>query len=343
LEELLRKRLSQSVLSDYFCRFGRWFAHRVCRHLQGLEVDPSRDLFFGFNTNCLEALEWLRTQGVFTVVDQVDPGRVEENVVLEEAARWPGWATTASRFSQEYWDRLSAEWAAADIVLVNSEWSADALVRQGVPRSKLLIVPLAIEATRAPLQPANPGGALKVIWIGSVILRKGIQYLVEAARLLETARIEFLLAGPIGISPEALRSFPSNIKPLGRVTRDQLSTVFRQGHVFVLPTLSDGFAITQLEAMAHGLPVIATPNCGQVVTDGVDGFIIPPRDSQCLAETLLRLNSDRDLLRFLSSNALLTVRKYDAPSSARLLHREVIRNIQNRNLCRFFSKAQTES
>jgi glycosyltransferase involved in cell wall biosynthesis len=50
--------------------------------------------------------------------------------------------------------------------------------------------------------------------------------------------------------------------------------------------LSDGFAITQLEAMAYGLPVIATPNCGRVVTAGVDGQIIPPRNSEALAKAI---------------------------------------------------------
>jgi glycosyltransferase involved in cell wall biosynthesis len=86
-----------------------------------------------------------------------------------------------------------------------------------------------------------------------------------------------------------------------------------------LPTISDGFAITQLEAMAHGLPVITTPNCGQVVTDGVDGFIVPVRDSQALADAIARLDGDRPLLRTMSANTLLTVQKYDLPSNARLI------------------------
>ena len=58
--------------------------------------------------------------------------------------------------------------------------------------------------------------------------------------------------------------------------------------MFVLPTLSDGFAITQLEAMAHGLPVVATPNCGRVVTDGEDGLIVPPADADALASAIDR-------------------------------------------------------
>jgi hypothetical protein len=103
--------------------------------------------------------------------------------------------------------------------------------------------------------------------------------------------------------------------------------VFRPGdapkmpaHVLVLPTLSDGFAVTQLEAIAHGLPVVTTPNCGNVVTDGMDGFIVPPpRDSQALADVLARFDDDRPLLSAMSGNTLLTIQKYDLPSDAGMI------------------------
>lgn len=319
-----------------FIRFGRWFAEAIARHLSRLTFDPLRDLFFGFNTNCLEALEELKPRGVFSVVDQVDPGKVEEDMVIEESERWPGWAKFPGRLPDAYWQRLKQEWDLADRVLVNSEWSAHALVQQGVPAEKIIVVPLAIELSaerKAP--PVNPRGTLKALWLGSVILRKGIQYLVEAARLLKNQPIEFLLAGPIGISDEAVRSFPANMKALGRVTRSQIADIYRQAHVFVLPTISDGFAITQLEAMSHGLPVIATPNCGRVVTHGEDGLIVPARDSFALAEALARLDSDRELLRAMSRNALRSVAKYDLPSNARLINEAVAR-------CRGMAPLETE-
>jgi glycosyltransferase involved in cell wall biosynthesis len=72
---------------------------------------------------------------------------------------------------------------------------------------------------------------------------------------------------------------------------------YTRADVFVLPTISDGFALTQLEAMAHGLPVITTPNCGRVVTDGVDGFLIPPRDPAALARAIHVLAEDPERLQ----------------------------------------------
>lgn len=319
---LRKQNLTNEELSGEFCRFGERFASLVRGHLRRQELDSSNDFFFGFNTNCLETLEHLRERGITTVVDQVDPGKVEEDLCVEEAERWAGWARVPGRMSPGYWDRLRAEWHIADLVLVNSEWSAEALIRQGVSREKLIVVPLALDAPRRKPRPELTHSAgLKVLWLGSVILRKGIQYLAEAAKLLEGSRIEFTLAGPVGISEKAVRSFPANMKLVGTVTRDQVAQLYQSSQVFVLPTLSDGFAITQLEAMSHGLPVVTTPNCGKVVTDGADGWIVPARNGPALAEALRHLQSNPDLLKAMSDNAVATAAKFDLPSNAASIHR----------------------
>jgi glycosyltransferase involved in cell wall biosynthesis len=101
----------------------------------------------------------------------------------------------------------------------------------------------------------------------------------------------------------------------GKVSRDRTDEFYRSADLFVLPTLSDGFALTQLEAMAHGLPVIATPNCGEVVTDGVDGLIVPASDSNALAEAFQLLIQDPEKLRSMSE---ATTAKVEQFSPARL-------------------------
>ena len=100
------------------------------------------------------------------------------------------------------------------------------------------------------------------------------------------------IVGPIGISREALASAPSNLRFEGPLPRIETGAAYRWADVFVLPTLSDGFAVTQLEAMAHGLPVVATPNCGDVVTHERDGLIVPIRDPHALARGIGRLTFD---------------------------------------------------
>jgi glycosyltransferase involved in cell wall biosynthesis len=138
-----------------------------------------------------------------------------------------------------------------------------------------------------------------VLWLGQVNLRKGIQYVAPAARLLPG--VDFEIAGPLAISDKAVAEFPPNVRFLGRITRDRTVDLYRQADVFILPTVSDGFALTQLEAMAQGVPVVTTPNCGDVVTDGKDGLIVPARDSEALARAIALLDSDRSLLESMSA------------------------------------------
>ncbi len=281
-----------------YIEVGKKFACAVRDRLRQSNSIISDTIFFGYDTGSLETLEYLKERGVRCVLDQMDPNRVEIGLVQEEEKRWSGWAIGDTVVPEAYFKRREQEWALADFVVVNSEFSRQALIQQGVPREKLVVVPLCYETeagghelevrsqesgVRGQRSEARP---LKVLFLGQVILRKGIQYLIEAAKLLVAEPVHFDVVGPIGISEAAVKSAPRNMTFHGRVNRDQAKAWYQQADVFVLPTLSDGFALTQLEAIAHGLPVIVTPNCGEVVTDGADGVIVPARDANGLAHAI---------------------------------------------------------
>jgi len=326
-DALLNRKRERTMEEQYleYLRLGRRFASAVTAHLRGQNFDAEQDVFLGFNTGCLETFELMRERGIVTICDQIDPARVEEELVLEETQRWPGWQKQPGQIPQAYWQHMSAEWAAASMVLVNSEFSRQALIKQGVPAEKMFVVPVAYEAEKAHL-PArrNVDGPLTVLWIGTVNLRKGIQYLIEAAKLLkDNPRIRIVVAGPVAISQSAVASAPSNVQFVGRITRDQTDEWYRKADVFVLPTISDGFAVTQVEAMAQAMPVIATPNCGTVVTHGVDGLIVPIRDPVALADAISTLDSDRKLLHQMSYKALDASTHFYLPRQAQLLEEAV--------------------
>jgi glycosyltransferase involved in cell wall biosynthesis len=313
-----KKPTIEQTYLDYL-RIGKRFDQAVARDLEKPgRLDPSQDAFFGFNTASLHTIQSVKSRGVRNVVDQIDPGKIEEDMVFAEAAKWPGWETAPGRVPQVYWDHMAAEWAAADLVLVNSDWSRKALLLQGVPDEKICIVPVAYEPEVGPIPlPRRGNQPLTILWLGSVILRKGIPYLIEAAKLLADTDLKFIIAGPLGITPQALATAPANMSFIGRVTRDQIDAVYQQADVFVLPTISDGFAVTQVEAMSKGLPVIATPNCGTVVTDGVDGLIVPAGDGAALAKAIVKLDQDRALLAEMSHNAFLRSTQFLLPNQAR--------------------------
>ena len=298
---------------------GKWFSEKVVDYLAWRGTSMRGKIVFSYDTTALELFTWAKECGAICVLGQMDPGRFEADLVRAEESVWPGWAARDGVVPEAYYQRREAEWRLADRIVVNSRWSLDALVKQGVPAEKLVVIPLCYERLERTEDGSWKTGAgnikaasyasaagdrvvwtrdrpLRALFLGQVILRKGIQYLIEAAKLLQDAPVHFDVVGPIGISQVAMNSAPANVTFHGRTERKEARKWFERSQVFVLPTISDGFAITQIEAMAHGLPVIATPNCGEVVTDGEDGFIVRPRDANSLAEAVRRYLKESGLL-----------------------------------------------
>jgi glycosyltransferase involved in cell wall biosynthesis len=318
IKDRLRWRLlrpnSDHARYQHHVEVGRTFASNIVADLRRTIDDPGDYVFFGYDTGCYEVLDWFEGTDGFTILDQIDPGRVEKQIVLEENERWPGWAEYVPVLHPPHYERIEAEWELASVVMVNSEWSRQALVQQGVPEDKIEIIPIAyepqIDLSPEDLQTSSDRDDFRVLWLGTVILRKGIPYLLKAAEQLQGSGVQVDVVGPIGITEDAVRSAPGNVTFHGSVPRDEVSRWYRRADVFVLPTLSDGFAITQLEAMAHGLPVIATPNCGRVVDHGENGLVVPTRDADRLAEAISTLASDRSRLREMRRKALASLAPY---------------------------------
>jgi glycosyltransferase involved in cell wall biosynthesis len=314
----VRRLAAQGRSHEAYLQTDSAFASAVAR----LKLPP-HDVFFGYSYASLEMLAAEKKRGVLTVLDQIDPGAVEFRIVADEMKQHPEIAGPPPEFPSAYYERSRREWELADVIVVNSEWTREAIIAEGAERAKIEILPLAYETVKETTGPRDNGtvgpkvsgqwsvvsspstvvsghvvrSPLKVLWLGQVNVRKGIHYLMAAAKLLANEPVHFNVVGPIYILPAAVASASRSMTFHGPISRDRAAEWYRQSDVFVLPTLSDGFAITQLEAMAHGLPVVTTPCCGDVVSDGVDGFIVPPRDADALVKTFQRYLARPDLLR----------------------------------------------
>ncbi len=306
---------------DQHLRFGREFSTWSARF-----CNEQSSAYIGFSSGALEGLRAAKRYGMLAITDQTGPGLTEEIIVRQERRRWPGWEMDDKDIPSAYFDRLEQEWDEADSIIVNSGWSRAALIQQGVAPEKIHVVPLAFEKSEAAqkLTPARrpPQGRMTVLWLGTVNLRKGFPYAVEAARILEKHPVDFVFAGPSTISLDRVK-LPSNVRILGRVPRIETQRHYQQSHLFILPTMSDGFALTQLEAMAAGLPVIATRHCGEVVEDGISGVLVPEADGKSMADVILRfLDGELDLEAF-SSNALRRVEDFSLERVSHILAKVV--------------------
>jgi glycosyltransferase involved in cell wall biosynthesis len=277
----------------------RWFESNVVWFLRSqLSTLDYQPVLLSYSYSALGPLRYAKSQGWKTVLVQIDPGPEEERIVAEEVARVPELAGDWQPAPPEYWGSWREEADLADRIVVNSEWSREGLVRTGVPREKLSIIPLAYETPDVGRQQSEVGTArlypdsftnerpMRVLFLGQVNLRKGAARLLEAARILRDEPVEFWMVGPVQIANAGTLTRGARTKWFGPVTRKQAVEKYRAADVFILPTLSDGFAITQLEAQAYGLPVISSRFCGNVVQNGRNGLILEEPSAACFAAAI---------------------------------------------------------
>jgi len=311
----------QGNLSKYrsYMKIGERFTQKAETKLIEMQKSDEFNVVFGFNTCSLEVMRRFEAADIKTILSQIDPCQTEIRMVKEEQQVWKGWEEFSLDVPEEFIERIRAEWEVADCIIVNSHFSKTALVEQGVNSSKISVLPLAYEnepdyGTAAEHVNSEKNfselSPMIVLFLGQVILRKGVQYLIEAAKTLINEPIRFEIIGPLGLSRDVLAKMPENVIIRGPIPRAQTKLVYQAADLFILPTLSDGFAITQIEAMSYGLPVIATSNCGNVVTDALDGRIIPTRNSQAIKDAILEYLHNPKMREKHRKNALLKSKSF---------------------------------
>ncbi|MEX0643450.1 MAG: glycosyltransferase family 4 protein [Pirellulales bacterium] len=249
-------------------------------------------IVFSYAHSCRKLFHLAKEAGIRTVLGQFDPGPLQADIADREHAAHPQFRTSWKRYSDSYVQAWWDEVRLADNVLVNSTHSKDCLVRVGVPVEKIATIPLVYlpPATHNPERnyprTFNRDRPLRVLFLGQVILLKGIARLIDAAKLLKDEAIDVRIVGPTNIDNlgDLCRGLPVNY--VGSVPRDEVSREYQNADVFILPTLSDGFAITQLEALAWRLPVVTTTYCGEVVKNQVNGIALSEPTAENIANTL---------------------------------------------------------
>lgn len=271
------------------------------------------DIFHGWTTECIHSLEEARRTGAKTIVERPAPHPAGTRRLLRE--EYDRWGIPFSREEGIRWMRridlgfreetvAPAEFALADRVVVQSEFGVHSFLEEGFPRERLVLLPRAADIGDYP--PRSPEKKrFRVLFVGMVCLRKGVLDLARAWVDLSLPGGELWVVGEVHdeIVPllKPYRDHPS-IRFFGHV-RKGVSRMFSVADVFVLPSVVEGSAKTTYEAMAAGLPVITTANAGSVVRDGVDGFIVPIRDSEAIREKILDLYRNRDMAEAMGESA----------------------------------------
>lgn len=311
------------VKSRHLSVYDRWifYGSRFCNRTIGAlrnRANSTAKYLCGYTCANLELTRYARDNGHQAVHMQIDPGKSYYDTRRAEWERYPDFEAQPETPTASFLARINQEWSEARYVIVNSAYSLQCLVDQGVDEKKIHVVPLSYSAPD--VQPGfdrfEAPSRLEVLWVGNINLVKGFHYFAEAARELSGAEFHFSAAGIPHLNRAYISRCEQHIDFKGHLPFAELNQLYERCHVLVFPTLSDGFGLVQLEAMSHGLPVVCTPHCGQVVQDGVNGFVVPIRSSASIVEKLQFLKNNPEALCQMAMNAYHYSRKYDLQAYA---------------------------
>ncbi len=246
--------------------------------------------------------------GAFTICDRGSSHILFQQAILEEeyercGLKWGG-------IDPRVIERELAEYDYCDQIWVPSRFSFNSFVQHGVSPSKLVLNPYGVDLST--FQPMPKGDdVFRVLFVGSISMRKGVGDLIEACASAGIPGENLRLVGACEPDGRALlERYKDQFRLIGAIPRGQLATYYNEASVLVLPSVEEGLGLVMAQAMACGVPVIASTNTGgnDFFTDGVEGFIVPIRDPHAIAERVVRLREDLSLREKMSQAALARVR-----------------------------------
>lgn len=284
-----------------------WGGEEFCR-LINLDCDWSCSAVYSFNTASLGIFDTAGRMGIRKILEQtIAPYVIESEICELERSRYQGWEVRIEKgaaSSVRYIERERSELESADAVICGSEYVRKCVGAVLGSASKCVVVPYGVNAPDSIAPRAAPEGRpIRVLFVGSLCLRKGIQYVAECAAKMK-GRAEFVAVGPSLLTEKGLQTVAASIRVVGSVPRAAMDDYWNWADVLILPSLCEGSATVTYEALSRGVPVICTEETGSPVCDGVDGFLVQTGASEAIVEKLELMMADANIVQELSGNAL---------------------------------------
>jgi len=214
-----------------------------------------------------------------------------QRLLREEAERYPEWEPTlgGTRDSAEKLARKTRELELAELVICPGAFVLESLPAKARSEKQCLVAPFGSPSIAAGTEfPERKEGPLRVLFAGALTQRKGLADLFAAMKLLKTPAVQLVVMGSLlRPLPWYREQFPDFIYEEPR-PHEAFLELMRTCDLLVLPSIVEGRALVQQEAMACGLPVIATRNAGaeDLIVDGETGFLVPIRSPEAIAEKI---------------------------------------------------------
>jgi len=274
---------------------------------------PDCDLYVGLSGSALPAGKKAHQRGAKFVCDRGSSHiRVQNQLLIEEHGLWN---TPFAGIDPRTIAREESEYEEADYITVPSSFVYRTFVEQGIPANKLRLLPYGVNLSRfQPVDKADPQ-RFDILFVGGMSLRKGVQYLVQAYQKLKHPRKSLTFVGTPSLRLiEVLTArglWPEDAIVLGHIQQTKLKQIMGRSHVLVLPSIEEGLAMVMAQAMACACPVIASNHTGaeDLITNGLEGFVVPVRNVDALTEKLQLLADEPELRSVMGQHALQKVQK----------------------------------
>ena len=268
------------------------------------------DAFIGISGSGLLTGRKVQSRGGKFICDRGSTHqRYQENIVAEEHRRW---GVPPLQEAAHISLREEIIYAQADAITVPSTAAKRSFVAMGVDAAKVHVIPYGVRLDQFQRTAEPTAGSFDVLFAGQVSLRKGIPYLLQAFALLKHPRKHLTIVGAVQDDIRALLSTlpQEHVTFTGSIPQAELAKKMSASHLLVLPSIEEGLALVQGQAMACGCPVLATRATGaeDLFTDGVEGFIVEDHDVAALTERMQQVADDPALQARLSEASLLRVK-----------------------------------
>lgn len=268
---------------------------------QRLSKIDNCNAIYAYEDGALQSFRTARERGLKCVYDlPIAYWQTSQHLLREEAERYPDWEPTlvATRDSDEKLSRKTQELDLAHLVVCPSRFVLESLPPDTRAQKQCVVAPFGSPVIDPNIDARKETGRLRLLFAGALTQRKGLADLFEAMKLVSSKNVELVVMGsllrPLSWYRDRFADFIYEPpRPHGEVL-----SLMQSCHVFVLPSIVEGRALVQQEAMACGLPVVATRNAGadDVIVDGETGFLVPIRSPGALAEKINWCAANRSLV-----------------------------------------------
>jgi len=263
---------------------------------------PDCDMLSVLSSSGLKAGREAKRRGIAYVCDRGSSHIVYQDTVLAEEFARVGRPYTPT--DRRIIDREMQEYDLADAITVPSRFVYRSFLEMGVPEEKLRLIPYGVNLANFSRK-CPRDKTFRVLFVGAQSVRKGVHYLVEAFNKAELSDAKLVFVGASTPDSQVLlkQIDPQRTEFTGVVSRERVAEEMSRASVLALPSLEEGLATVQAQALSCECPVIGTFNSGAetLFEDGKEGFIVPIRDADAVAERLRRLYEDRDLVETLGA------------------------------------------